>query len=59
MPFTRKTSRRPRRHLVSLAQLTEANWQVTGEMDRLDLWSGALDDVDVWLVPLSFACYGW
>ncbi|MEX1117094.1 MAG: hypothetical protein WEB53_17745 [Akkermansiaceae bacterium] len=28
-------------------------------MERLGLWSSRLDDVDVWLVPASFACYGW
>jgi hypothetical protein len=59
MPFTRKTPRRPSRHLITLAQLTDPNWQVIGEMERLGLWSGALDDVDVCLVPVSFVCYGW
>lgn len=59
MPFARKTSRNPRRHFVTLARLTEANWQVTAEMGRLGLWADELDDIDVYLVPVSFACYGW
>ena len=59
MPFIRITKRRPSRHLITLPQLTATNQQVITEMERLGLWSGALDDVDVWLVPVSFACYGW
>jgi hypothetical protein len=59
MPFIRKTPRRPSRHVITLSQLTESNWQVTTEMERLGLWHDALDDVDVYLVPVSFCCYGW
>ncbi|MGL5017190.1 MAG: hypothetical protein ACRDBP_03585, partial [Luteolibacter sp.] len=59
MPFARKTPRNPRRHFVTLTRLTEANWQVTAEMGRLGLWADELDDIDVYLVPISFACYGW
>ena len=28
-------------------------------MEKLGLWSEQLDDIDVNLVPISFACYGW
>ena len=59
MPYTRKTLRRPSRHVITHSQLTEANWQVMDEMERLGLWHDELDDVDVYLVPVSFACYGW
>ncbi len=59
MPFARKTSRNPRRHFVTLTRLTEANCRVTAKMGRLGLWSDQLDDIDVYLVPVSFACYGW
>jgi len=59
MPFTRRTARRPGRHLVTLDQLNRANVQVTTEMEDLGLWHPKLDDVTVWLVPASFACYGW
>jgi len=59
MPYSRKTRRRIRRHLVTLAELDRTNRQVTREMARLGLWSDALAEVDVWLVPVSLACYGW
>lgn len=59
MPFIRKTPRRPSRHVVTLSRLTRANWQVMEEMDSLDLWHKRLDDIDVYLVPASFTCYGW
>jgi hypothetical protein len=59
MPYARKTTRRPARHFVTLTQLTATNWQVIDEMERLGLWSDELDDIDVCLVPVSFACYGW
>lgn len=59
MPFCYRSPRRPRRHLISLRDVERANQQVTGEMDRLGLWSSRLDDVTVWLVPASFGCYGW
>lgn len=59
MPFSRKSDRRISRHVITLPQLTEANWSVTTEMDQLGLWSPRLDDVDVFLVPVSFRCYGW
>lgn len=28
-------------------------------MKKLGLWSPHLDEVDVWLVPVSLLCYGW
>jgi len=59
MPYSRQTPRRPLRHFVTLNRLTEANWQVTAEMEKLGLWCSELDDIDVWLVPVSFHCYGW
>ncbi len=59
MPYIRKTPRRPLRHVITRTQLTTTNWQVTTEMERLGLWADELDDVDVWLVPVSFLCYGW
>ena len=59
MPYTRKTNRLPGRHLITFDQLEKANWQVTGEMERLGLWHHRLDTVDVWHVPASFVCYGW
>lgn len=59
MPYSRKTSRHPLRHVITLSQLTEANWQVTAEMGRLGFWHERLDDIDVCLVPVSFVCYGW
>jgi hypothetical protein len=59
MPFARKTSRNPARHFVTLTDLSHANWQVTTEMEKLGLWSEELDDIDVYLVAISFGCYGW
>ena len=59
MPFIRKTPRRPSRHLITLSELSKTNWQVTCDMDNLGLWCRRLDDVEVYLVPVSFACYGW
>jgi hypothetical protein len=59
MPYIRKTARRPARHVVTLSQLTLANWQVVEEMETLGLWHARLDDIDVCLVPLAFDCYGW
>jgi len=59
MPFYYHSPRQPRRHLISLPDLDRANRQVTGEMETLGLWCPPLDDVNVWLVPVSLACYGW
>jgi hypothetical protein len=59
MPFIRKTPRRPSRHVITLSDLTTANWQVIDEMDKLGFWHERLEDIDVCLVPVSFACYGW
>jgi len=59
MPFCYRTARRPLRHLISLRDVDRANQQVTGEMGNLGLWCARLDDVNVWLVPASFSCYGW
>lgn len=59
MPYTRKTSQRFRRHLITYSDVCEANWQVTTEMDRLGLWHPRLDTVEVYHVPASFCCYGW
>jgi hypothetical protein len=55
MPFIRKTPRRPSRHVITLSQLTESNWQVTTEMERLGFWRDELDEVDVYFVPSSSA----
>lgn len=59
MPYTRKTERRPGRHIITLDQLDRANQQVTNEMECLGLWYPRLEDVTVWLVPASLTCYGW
>ncbi len=59
MPFCYRTLRRPRRHLISLRDVDRANRQVTDEMEKLGLWCPQLDDVTVWLVPVSLDCYGW
>jgi hypothetical protein len=59
MPYIRKTTRRIKEHFVTLTKLTETNWRVTTEMEKLGLWSEQLDDIDVYLVPLSLNCYGW
>lgn len=59
MPFCYRSPRRPRRHLISLRDVDRANRQVTGEMEKLGLWCPRLDDVTVWLVPVSLDCYGW
>jgi len=59
MPFTRTTSRRIGRHIITLSALTRANWQVTNELEALGLWCHRLDKVDVRLVPVAFDCYGW
>lgn len=59
MPFIRKSKRRLSRHVITHRQLTLANWQVMEEMDSLGLWCPRLDNVDVWLVPVAYDCYGW
>ncbi len=59
MPYTRKTTRRPSRHVITLDELERTNQHVTCEMERLGLWHPSLDNVTVWLVPTSFCCYGW
>jgi hypothetical protein len=59
MPYSQKTTRRIRRHIVTLDQLTRTNIQVTCELERLDFWSEDLDEVVVWLVPVSTCYYGW
>ncbi len=59
MPFIRKTPRWPARHVITLSDLTMANWQVMDEMEKLGFWHERLEDIDVCLVPVSFACYGW
>lgn len=59
MPYIRKTRRRLSRHLVTLSELTLTNWQVVEQMEALGFWHECLDDIDVYLVPVAFACYGW
>lgn len=59
MPFTRQTTRRPGRHLITLGELDRANQQVTGEMETLGFWHPRLENVTVWLVSASFNYYGW
>lgn len=45
--------------IIDLTQLHRANRHVTNEMDSLGLWSSRLNEVDVWLMPFSWGCYGW
>lgn len=45
--------------ILTLTQLNRAHAQVCGELRRLRLWSPRLDEVDVWLTPASWSCYGW
>jgi len=59
MPFTRQTTRRPGRHLITLGELDLANQQITREMETLGFWHPRLENVTVWLVSASFSCYGW
>jgi hypothetical protein len=59
MPYSHKTERRPMRHLIGIRDLDSANWKVTNEMAALGLWTDELHEVEVRLVPLSLACYGW
>lgn len=59
MPYTRKTPRRLSRHWITLSELETANGKVVAEMESLGLWHKRLDDIDVYLVPVSFDCYGW
>ena len=59
MPFYRKTYRKLSRHFVTLSTLNAANWQVTTEMEQLGLWYKKLDEINVYLLPASFKCYGW
>jgi len=47
MPFTPKSKRRFGRHVITLRQLTLANWEVTEEMDALGLWCPRLDAVQL------------
>ena len=44
---------------INLEQLNCANRHVTNEMDALALWSSRMCQVDVWLVPFAWDCYGW
>ena len=44
---------------INLEQLNRANKHVTDELDQLGLWSSGMAEVDVWLVPFSWDCYGW
>ena len=59
MPHQQKFARKLRRHVITLQDLCRANNQVTDEMDDLGLWSAHLDKVEVYLVPASWAHYGW
>ncbi|MCW1922634.1 hypothetical protein OKA05_08715 [Luteolibacter arcticus] len=59
MPHTRRTPRRPLRHIITLSQLDRANTQVSTEMARHGIWSDELAGVGVFLVPASLTCYGW
>ena len=59
MPFCYRSPRRPCRHLISLRDVERANCQATREMENLGLWCPRLDDVTVWLVPVSLGRYGW
>ena len=59
MPYTRRTQRRPFRHLITMPELDNANRKVTDELFRLGFWAGQVPDIGVHLVPMSFVCYGW
>lgn len=59
MPFSRKTPRILSRHWITLPDIEKANGMVVAEMERLGFWHKRLDDIVVYLVPLSFRCYGW
>lgn len=59
MPYTRRTPRRPFRHVISLPELDKANMKITDELFRLGFWAGRVPDIGVYLVPVSFVSYGW
>lgn len=62
MPYTRRTPRRPLRHLITLPELDDANEKVTGELFRLGFWAGQVPDIGVYLVSFSaygLTSYGW
>jgi hypothetical protein len=44
---------------INLEQLSRANRHVTDELDQLGLRSSRMAQVDVWLVPFSWDCFGW
>lgn len=45
--------------ILTLTQLNRAHVQVRSELRRLGLWSPRLDEVDIWLTPAAWSCYGW
>jgi hypothetical protein len=45
--------------IVTLARLNWALRQVVEELERHGLWDEQLDRINVYLVPWSWACYGW
>lgn len=59
MPYSQKCNRQIGRHIITVDALTRANWQVTEEMENLGLWHSRLDGIEVYLMPISFCCYGW
>jgi hypothetical protein len=44
---------------ITLEQLNRAHYHVMGELESLGLFSSPMSDVEVFLVPFSWTCYGW
>jgi hypothetical protein len=44
---------------ITLEQLNRAHYHVMGELESLGLFSSPMNDVEVFLVPFSWDCYGW
>lgn len=59
MPYAQRSSRPATRHLITLEMLDAANWQVTGEMYRLGLWTEPLDRVGLYLRDRNTGYYAW
>ena len=59
MPYSPRSPRRIRRHIITHGDVCRANNQVTCEMDALGFWSDRLDTVEVWWTRASLSFYGW
>ena len=44
---------------VTLPQLNRALGQVVRELNAHGLWDEKMAEVEVWLTPFDFVCYGW